>query len=85
MAQQYILSYIDMKKTLEENIAFYKKLYGGEDNVSFKDDLVIIPKWLEILVLHRTGLKTRKKRIVNKVLKKEFDSIFTNFVQKGLD
>ena len=55
-----------------------KKTYGGEDDVIFKEDMVVIPKWLEMLVLHKSGLKTRKKRIVNKVLKREIDKLLTN-------
>jgi hypothetical protein len=67
-----------MKKSLQEVIDLYKKTYGGEDDVIFKEDMVVIPKWLEMLVLHRSGLKTRKKRIVNKVLKREIDKLLTN-------
>ena len=72
-----------MKKSLEEVILFYKNLYGGESEVIFKEDSVLIPKWLEMLVLHRSGLKTRKKRIVNKVLKREIDSMLTAYTQSN--
>jgi hypothetical protein len=72
-----------MKKSLEEVILFYKNLYGGESEVVFKEDSVLIPKWLEMLVLHRSGLKTRKKRIVNKVLKREIDSMLTAYTQSN--
>lgn len=53
----------------------YKKMYPSEDGI---DNLVIhsngkitIPKWLLCLVLHSSGLKSRKKRILKKVLKKQ--------------
>lgn len=53
----------------------YRKLYPADDGV---ENLVInpngtltIPKWLICLVLHSSGLKSRKKRIVKKVLKKQ--------------
>lgn len=72
-----------MKKSLEETISFYKKLYGGEDNVTFTEESVLVPKWLEMLVLHRSGLKSRKKRIVNKVLKREIDSLFTTYLHNS--
>lgn len=53
----------------------YRKLYPADDGV---ENLIInsngtltIPKWLICLVLHSSGLKSRKKRIVKKVLKKQ--------------
>jgi hypothetical protein len=53
----------------------YRKLYPADDGI---ENMVInsngkltIPKWLICLVLHSSGLKSRKKRIVKKVLKKQ--------------
>lgn len=60
----------------------YKKLYPTEDGL---ENLVIhangtmsIPKWLLCLVLHSSGLKSRKKRILKKVLKKQVVKLIEN-------
>lgn len=53
----------------------YKMLYpdpNGLDNILLKPDgKVEVPKWLVLYLVHRSGLKTKKKRKFKKRLKKE--------------
>lgn len=60
----------------------YKKLYPSENmdnkllvNSNGKIDL---PKWLMHLIIHTSGLKSRKKRILKKVLKKQLIKLLLN-------
>lgn len=61
----------------------YKKLYPADDgieNLIIKSNgKMIIPKWLVCLILHSSGLKSRKKRIVKKVLKKQVIKLIENY------
>lgn len=61
------------KLSSAEVIAKYKKLYGddGEFTVS-ESGKVLMPLWLIMLLIHKSGVKSRKTRILKKVLKKEF-------------
>lgn len=65
-----------------DKIQRYRKLYPANDGI---ENLVInpngtvsIPKWLLCLVLHSSGLKSRKKRILKKVLKKQVIKLIEN-------
>jgi len=58
-----------MNKTLLER---YKNLYKDNSELTINDNGKIhIPIWLIMLLMHRSGIKSRKKRIMKKVLKRE--------------
>ena len=52
------------KLTSEQVEAKYKSLYGedGEFKIS-EDGRVFVPTWFLMLVIHRSGVKSRKTRI----------------------
>lgn len=56
-----------------DKITRYKSIHGESDkNLTITSSgKVIIPKWLQHLLVDQSGLKTRKKRIFKKVLKKQ--------------
>lgn len=55
----------------------YKKLYGdGVDKIEIRDDgRHTIPIWLFMLLLHKSGLKSRKWRVVKKVVQREYNKL----------
>lgn len=72
-----------------DKIQRYKKMYPaekGEPNelVIEQSGKVHIPKWLLVLVLHTSGLKSRKKRQVKKILKREIKRLIMNHVEQQL-
>ena len=70
-----------------DKIQRYKKLYPAEngiENLTLIDGHVKIPHWLICLIIHTTGLKSRKKRLVKKRLKREVTKlILTHVKQEG--
>ena len=63
----------------------YKKMYPSEDG---NDNLIvdangklIVPKWLMYYVIHSSGIKSKKKRILKKVLKKELINLLQNYAE----
>ena len=63
----------------------YKKMYPSEDG---NDDLIvnsngklIIPQWLVHYVIHSSGIKSKKKRILKKTLKKQLIKILQRYAE----
>lgn len=55
-----------------KSIEWYKETYGveGENEFILKGKILVVPYWCVRLLLTRVGLKSKKSRIVNKVLKR---------------
>lgn len=69
-----------------DKVQRYKTLYPAEDgieNLAIVNGKVEIPKWLVHLLLHTSGLKSRKKRLIKKRLKREIIKILENYVEKN--
>jgi len=68
-----------------DKIQKYKKMYpskDGNDNlVVDQSGKLIVPTWLMHYVVHSSGLKSRKKRIVKKVLKKQLIKILEKYAE----
>ena len=69
------------KLTSEQVEAKYKSLYGedGEFKIS-EDGRVFVPTWFLMLVIHRSGVKSRKIRILKKVVKKEINKLLKDSI-----
>lgn len=69
-----------------DKIEKYKKRYpienGIENLIVHSNGKVTIPKWLLCLMLHSSGLKSRKKRIVKKVLKNQLIKLIQNYEEQ---
>lgn len=69
-----------------DKIQRYKKRFLSEDGIEnliiHADGKTTIPKWLLCLVLHSCGLKSRKKRILKKVLKKQIIKLIENYLDE---
>ena len=44
------------------------------------DGTITLPNWAAKAILKKSGLRTRKKRIVNKVIKKEFNRLLSDYL-----
>lgn len=69
-----------------DKITRYKKMYpdpNGLENMILKDNgTVDIPKWLALLLIHNSGLKTKSKRKIKKRLKREVVKLITSGMAK---
>lgn len=68
----------------------YKQAYPAAEGeptefVIEKSGKVQVPTWLLFLILHSSGLKSRKKRQVKKTLKKELQRIIANYVEQRVE
>lgn len=63
----------------------YKKMYpsldGNNDLVVDSTGKLIVPDWLMHYVIHSSGVKSKKKRILKKVLKKQLIKILKNYAE----
>jgi hypothetical protein len=62
----------------------YKKQYGipeESDNIVLNGNKVTIPTWLCFYMIHSSGIKSKKKRILKKVLKKQAQKYIQNYIQ----
>jgi len=63
----------------------YKKMFHKSDepeNMQVSSDgIVHVPIWLMMLVLHSSGLRSKKKRLVKKRLKREVMKLIQNYVE----
>lgn len=62
-------------------IEWYKNTYGGEDIVFNEDGTLSVAKWLIMLIRAKTGLRSKKSRVIRKVIKKEI----TKAIKEGLN
>lgn len=56
-----------------KSIEWYKARYPDPENneISMLDDhTILIPLWLKVYFLRRAGVKSKKKRLVKKILKR---------------
>ncbi len=63
----------------------YKKMYPSKNE---SNDLVvdpsgklIVPQWLMHYVIHSSGVKSKKKRILKKILKKQLIKLIQNYAE----
>lgn len=72
-----------------DKVVRYKKLYpavdGVENMVLNEDGKVDLPIWLTMLLIHNSGLKSRKKRIVKKRLKREVTKLLQTYIKTQND
>ena len=64
----------------------YKKMYSkpnDSDNVLITDNKVTIPTWLAVYLLHSSGIKSKKKRIVNKTIKKQLSKVLKKYLNEN--
>lgn len=62
----------------------YKKLYAVEnesDNIKIENNKANIPTWFAMYLLHSSGIKSKKKRIVKKILKNQLQKVILNYVK----
>ena len=69
-----------------DKIQRYKKMYPSEPNGN--DNLIVdsngkmvVPNWLIRYLVDSSGLKSKKKRIIKKVLKKQLIKILKNYAE----
>ena len=68
------------------NIENYKQRYGHgdiRDEIQYKEGKFSLPLWLCIFILHKTGLKSRKKRHMKKRVKREFNRLILSGLRKA--
>lgn len=70
-----------------DKVERYKKMYSSENEsdvlVFDKNGKLAIPTWLLVLLLHDSGLKSRKKRLVKKRVKREVMKIISKYSQSN--
>jgi|LakMenE01Jun11ns_1017448.scaffolds.fasta_scaffold7874014_1 hypothetical protein len=62
----------------------YKKMYSepnDSDNIVLQNNKAIVPTWFAVYLLHGSGIKSRKKRIVKKILKTQLKKLILNYVE----
>lgn len=57
--------------TVEQHAEKFKQQYGGGEFVMHPDGRVDLPMWLAAMLLHLSGIRSKKKRIQKKVIQRE--------------
>lgn len=59
-----------------KSIDWYKERFGGGDEVEIRDGQpVAVPAWLAHYLLDARGLRSKKRRIIKKVLRQEVEAL----------
>ena len=64
----------------------YKKMYSepdDSDRILITDNKATVPTWLAMYLLHSSGIKSKKKRIVKKTLKKQLSKVFKKYLNEN--
>ena len=64
-----------MKLTIQEHINKFKVKYGDDEITMRPDGRMHVPVWLLEMVLHLSGLKSRKRRIVKKTITRKINEL----------
>jgi len=64
-----------------KSIVWWKNKYG-DDTIEYLDGKIVIPNWFIQFLLNKIGLKSRKTRIVRKVLKREVNRLLREGIPK---
>lgn len=65
---------------MNKKIEYYKKLYGDGEVKLLPNHRMEVPTWLVALLINKSGLKSRKKRLLKKRLKREIHKA----IERGL-
>jgi hypothetical protein len=61
-----------------KTIEWYKEQFGGGDEMEIRDGQpVSVPAWLAHYLLDARGLRSKKRRIIKKVLRQEVEALMT--------
>lgn len=64
-----------MKRTIEQHMAAFKKQFGeGEPSMDSRGRLTL-PKWLEKMAYHLSGIRSKKRRIIKKTLTRKINEM----------
>lgn len=66
-----------MKLSMREHIDRFQKQYGPGE-VKYNNGRLDVPLWLSALVLHLSGVKSRKHRIVKKTVVRKINEMLEN-------
>jgi hypothetical protein len=64
-----------MKLTIQEHMNRFKAKHGDGDITMRADGRMQVPVWLLEMVLHLSGIKTRKRRIVKKTITRKINEL----------
>lgn len=67
-----------------DKISKYKQMYLTVDNkeeITFTNGRFEVPMWLQMLLLDSSGIKSKKKRVVKKIIKKQLTKMLLEYVE----
>lgn len=56
---------------LEQHVEKFKQQYGGGELIVHPSGQVELPMWLAAMLLHLSGIRSKKRRIQKKVINRE--------------
>lgn len=67
---------------LEQQAEKFKAQYGGGEFVMRPDGQVELPMWLAAMLLHLSGIRSKKRRIQKKVISREVTRLIERALKK---
>jgi hypothetical protein len=67
---------------LEQQAEKFKAQYGGGEFVMRPDGQVELPMWLAAMLLHLSGIRSKKRRIQKKVISREVARLIERALKK---
>lgn len=64
-----------MKLSIQEHMSRFKNKHGDGDITMRPDGRMQVPVWLLEMVLHLSGIKSRKRRIVKKTITRKINEL----------
>lgn len=81
-----VVSVVFYKEHVMSKTERYKALYGNSsDNEGItitQEGKAVVPSWLALLLIHNSGLRSGKKRLVKKRLKRELMKVISAELEK---
>ena len=67
-----------MKRSMEDHIEAFKQKHGDGELKVESNGRVEVPVWLMKMVVHLSGIRSRKRRVLKKVVKREVGQLIQN-------
>lgn len=67
---------------LEQQAEKFKKQYGGEEFTVHPSGQVELPMWLAAMLLHLSGIRSKKRRVQKKVINREVNRLIARALKE---
>jgi hypothetical protein len=71
-----------MPLDISQQMSRFKTIYGDGTVELLNGRIFSVPNWLGAMMIHLSGVRSKKKRIQKKVVKREFQNLLREYIKQ---